>query len=279
MRQLVDTALTVGVRKGPTRISPFVGLHCSGADGSQWSSLMRQVGCRAATLSPDLIGTPSRGHREGGGSFSLAQEAIYVIELIEDLVEPVHLVGHSYGGALALHIARARPDLVRSLCLFEPTLFSLLETGGERDRLLRTDIVTLAAAIRSGIADGNRLFGAQLFSDFWGGVGAWQALSRIRREALVDWIEKAPLDFDALLNEAEPECILRSNVPSTVIVGGVTHPHTRHIADLLLRQSTLVRIRSLAGAGHLGPFTLREPFEKLVLSHIIDAESFRTAWN
>ena len=99
------------------------------------------------------------------------------------------------------------------------------------------------------------------------------------REVLVDWIEKAPLDFDALLNEAQPDSIVRSNVPTTVIGGGVTHPRTRHIADLLVQQSTLLRIRPQAGAGHLGAFTLRDFFESLVLSHIIDAEDFRTAWN
>ncbi|MER6995560.1 alpha/beta fold hydrolase [Streptomyces sp. NPDC000410] len=35
---------------------------------------------------------------------------------------PVHLVGNSYGGTLALHAALARPDLVASLALLEPPL-------------------------------------------------------------------------------------------------------------------------------------------------------------
>jgi pimeloyl-ACP methyl ester carboxylesterase len=41
--------------------------------------------------------------------------------LIGDLLEPCdHLVGHSYGGVIALLVAAARPDLLRSLTVIEP---------------------------------------------------------------------------------------------------------------------------------------------------------------
>ncbi len=39
---------------------------------------------------------------------------------------PVHLVAHSYGGAVAAHCALKRPDLVRSLVLIEPWLLTML---------------------------------------------------------------------------------------------------------------------------------------------------------
>ena len=47
--------------------------------------------------------------------------------LIEKLgVAPVHLVGHSYGGFVAAHLAAERPDLVRTLVLVEPAIPTLL---------------------------------------------------------------------------------------------------------------------------------------------------------
>jgi pimeloyl-ACP methyl ester carboxylesterase len=41
--------------------------------------------------------------------------------------EPFVLVGHSYGGAIALIAALSQPHRVRALALYEPTLFSLID--------------------------------------------------------------------------------------------------------------------------------------------------------
>ena len=50
-----------------------------------------------------------------------------LIGLIETLGPgPAHLVGHSYGAAVAALVAMERPELVNSLILGEPSLFSML---------------------------------------------------------------------------------------------------------------------------------------------------------
>ena len=90
-----------------------------------------------------------------------------MINILSKFAAPVDIVGHSYGGALALHIARARPDLVRSLCLYEPTLFSILNNGNPDDSKLFTEIQSLTRAISNGIEDGFPDYSAQIFSDFW----------------------------------------------------------------------------------------------------------------
>lgn len=213
--------------------APCVGLHCSGADGGQWRSLFARLGADIETLAPDFIGTVSRGHLCLDEPFTLEQEAPSVVAAMDELSGPSHLIGHSYGGALALHIARVRPDLVRSLCLYEPTLFSLLKTGSATDRSLFSEIISLSNTIRTGIEEGCEDFSAQVFTDFWGGLGAWQALSRERRCAMIDWIGKAPSDFDALLREPDPENILPKDIPITIIIGSQTHAQARRIAEIL----------------------------------------------
>lgn len=46
-----------------------------------------------------------------------------VISLLEELeIQSCHLVGHSFGGTVAVHVAAERPDLVRSLVVAEPNL-------------------------------------------------------------------------------------------------------------------------------------------------------------
>src|SRR5512138_3457520 len=101
-------------------MQPVILLHCSGSSGAQWRTLASTLEARHLVAAPDLIGYGSAAPWTGRAPFSLAQEAGPILSLIGTLGEPVHLVGHSYGGAVALHIALTRPELVRSLTLIEP---------------------------------------------------------------------------------------------------------------------------------------------------------------
>ncbi|MEJ3655886.1 alpha/beta hydrolase [Actinomycetes bacterium KLBMP 9759] len=55
---------------------------------------------------------------------SFAAETADVRAMIEAAGEPVHLLGHSYGGLLALHAALADPSGIRSLLLYEPPVLA-----------------------------------------------------------------------------------------------------------------------------------------------------------
>lgn len=63
---------------------------------------------------------------------------------------PVHLVGHSYGGFIAAHLAAIKPELVRKLILVEPGITTLL-VEDEKSRaqmlslLFRSPSIALAA--------------------------------------------------------------------------------------------------------------------------------------
>ena len=55
------------------------------------------------------------------------------------LVEPTHLVGHSYGGVGCLLAAAARPESVRSLTVIEPPAFAVAAGDPVRERAGRPD--------------------------------------------------------------------------------------------------------------------------------------------
>jgi pimeloyl-ACP methyl ester carboxylesterase len=56
-----------------------------------------------------------------------------LIALIEALqLGPAHLVGHCYGGAVAAVLALKRPEMVSSLVLAEPSLFSMISHPQDR---------------------------------------------------------------------------------------------------------------------------------------------------
>ena len=64
---------------------------------------------------------------DNADDYSRALHAADLIAFLRALeLGPVHLVGHSYGGALAAWVAKTHPELVRSLVLGEPSLASIL---------------------------------------------------------------------------------------------------------------------------------------------------------
>src|SRR5262245_40305747 len=120
-------------------LEPVVLLHSSGASGAQWRTLAEQLGERYHVVAPDLYGYGASAPWPGHGPFSLAHEAEIVHALLDRLGERVHLVGHSYGGAVALHVARLHSERLRSLALIEPVAFHLLHE--------RVEVVALANAV------------------------------------------------------------------------------------------------------------------------------------
>ena len=151
-------------------------LHCSGSSGAQWRSLKEKLGeklgKRYRVLTPDLIGYGQAAPWAGQGEFSLAQEAA-ALRLPD---EPFHLVGHSYGGGVALHIARTRPELILSLTLIEPSAFHLLRGGDGIDQAALREISQVAAESQAGLATGDYLRTFGRFVDYWRGPGAWAAM-------------------------------------------------------------------------------------------------------
>ena len=55
------------------------------------------------------IGYGSRRYRPNG-QFRLQNEVDAIIEQIGDITEPFHLIGHSYGGAVATYFAKQYPE-------------------------------------------------------------------------------------------------------------------------------------------------------------------------
>ncbi len=82
-------------------------IHSSGFNARQWRRLAESLR-DYRVLMPNLLGYDA----PWTGPFHFRQD---VEHLAAQLTEPAHIVGHSYGGFLALQLALARPDLVRSI--------------------------------------------------------------------------------------------------------------------------------------------------------------------
>lgn len=248
---------------------PVVLLHSTGASSSQWRRLAAELSDRFHVIAPDLCGYGGTASWQGEGEISLAGEAALVAALIERLDQPVHLVGHSFGGAVALRLTQERPELVKSLVLIEPVAFHLLRAGDAIDAQAFAEISQVAAGVARAVACGDFQGGFGRFVDYWSGEGAWEAVPAEKRGAMAQRLGKVALDFWSALNDpARLGDLANLDLPALVIRGGTSPLPVRRIAWHLGRTLPRVRLETIEPAGHMAPLTHAADVNALIAAHL-----------
>jgi pimeloyl-ACP methyl ester carboxylesterase len=259
--------------------APVIALHCSGAGAGQWRQLGETLGPDYTLLAPEHYGCEQAGPWTGTHAFTLADEAARTIDLIDRSDGKVHLVGHSYGGGVALHVALARPDRIASLALYEPSAFHLLRIIGDRGTAAFAEIADITRVTGQSVIAGDYAGAAAAFVDYWGGDGAWAALRPPVQAALIRWAPKAPLDFRALIEEPTLLAAYRHlRMPVLVMRGEHAPRPTRTISEMLQSMVPKARLAVVDGAGHMGPVTHGSVVSALIAGHIGAAEAAIRRW-
>ena len=116
-------------RYGPTRPPQILAVHGLTGHGQRWQTLATRHLPEFAIIAPDLIG---HGRSSWAAPWNIDANVGALAALLEaDADDPVVVVGHSFGGAVALNLAAARPDLVAALVLLDPAVG--LDGGWMRD--------------------------------------------------------------------------------------------------------------------------------------------------
>jgi pimeloyl-ACP methyl ester carboxylesterase len=231
-----------------------VALHCSGSSGRQWDPYVERLPAGLRLAAPDLMGSGRDNAWTLGTPVTLEAEARRVLAAFPGDGAPVHLIGHSYGGAVALEIAMRWPEKVRTLTLYEPVRFAMLdhaETSGIRQMIIETGtrIVQLVHSARLHEA-------AAMFVDYWSGRGTWDKVPVPRRQAFADRMHKVACEFDALFGDATPaEAYGQLTMPMRLIAGMRSPLPARKVVEQLAMRCRHASVVHLAGLGHMGPVT------------------------
>jgi pimeloyl-ACP methyl ester carboxylesterase len=246
-------------------------LHSSAGSSAQWRSLTDILQARWRVLAPDLHGYGQTGQQPLPASPGLADEIVLADAVLAESAEPIHLVGHSYGGAVALRFAAERPERLRSLTLIEPVAFHLLcgAPAGTAEHGLFREVAALAADVTESAAEGDGRRGMARFVDYWNGAGSWM---RLRPEAQVALARQAPrvaLDFRAAMTDSTRLRALRGIAVPTLILRGSASPRpTRRIAALVAQVLPKARLQAIEGAGHMLPLTHPAAVNAVITDHL-----------
>jgi len=99
---------------------PAVYVHGLGGSSQNFTDV---AGLLADRLDAQAVDLPGFGYSDPSPRYSIAAFAATLIGYLEHAGRgPVHLVGNSLGGSIAVRAAALRPDLVRSLTLISPAM-------------------------------------------------------------------------------------------------------------------------------------------------------------
>lgn len=96
--------------------SPVVFCHGLFGQGKNWTQVARRLGERHRVT---LLDMPDHGRSDWTERFDYPHAAAAVAAELEEIGEPVALVGHSMGGKIAMLVALLHPELVERLCVVD----------------------------------------------------------------------------------------------------------------------------------------------------------------
>ena len=233
---------------------PVVLLHSSLSSKSQWGGLAERLARRFRVIAIDLCGYGDNAGVDAGKPFTLDDEVRLITTHLDKFVEPhvrVHVVGHSYGGLVALRFAQSRRGRIASVALYDPVVFRALHD----DDAALAEIKGLAESVAGLVMAGKRSDAAQAFVDFWGDEGGFASLPVPVRESIARRVDKVPLDFQAAVRWPLSPVDLRVITAPTLLLAGARSPTVvKRIVTSLSRELPNRRVRWI-DAGHMGPIT------------------------
>jgi len=237
-------------------------LHSGGFTSRQWRRLSESLSSEFNVITPDLLGYGDTPWPDGE-PFHFDQDLDYVRSLV---TEPMHLVGHSYGGFLALKLAIAEPSLVKSIAAYEPVAFGILDEVDDADARAALSLVK-----RTWDPDASGTDEAWLaaFVDWWNGNGAWSRLPEETRTAMrsVGW--KVFQEVLSLAADRTNRATYATITAPTLLLGGSLSPLTeRRVVENLASAMPHANAQFFEGVGHMGPITHARVVNEAIEKHL-----------
>jgi len=245
-------------------------IHAALAHSGAWRGLAAQLPLNAVAF--DLPGHGQSDDWDGQGDFLTC-----VTRIAEEFRDchgggATDVIGHSFGGIVALRLAVERPDLVRSLTLIEPVFFAAARATAAPE-IAEHDIAN--APFAKAMEQGDYPGAAKIFLAMWQPGARWAALPeplRTAQAARMPLITAGAPGFDAdnagLLDAGRLEGV---TVPVLLLRGEETPAIIAAVHRALMERLPDARDVVVDGAGHMLAITHPDQVAREMLPHLARA--------
>jgi len=257
---------------GPTLV--LVPGSCS--TGIAWRPVIKALDGRFRCVTTSLLGYGQTAERRLESNPSVELEA----EILERVIgkasagAEVHLVGHSFGGAVALIVAMRKRVPIASLTVLEAPVPSILRICGEdaHYRAFRDMTDAYFAGWRSGDREAIRTM-----IDFYGGAGTYAAWPERVRAYAVETTPVNMLDWACAYDQPiSSEMLAAIDVPVSVAVGAQSHRAICRANGLVAMSIDGATFKTVAGAAHFMISTHPAHVAELITTSVSAAQTPRT---
>lgn len=194
MPQLEAAGETLSYLKAGTDGRAMLLIHGFASDARSWGLNQPAWAANATVYAIDLPGHGLLPAKAFGGLDRLAEIVLAAMDVLSSEY-PLHIVGHSMGGAIALRTAALAPDRVRALSLIAPAgLGAPANRRFLNDLLAMTDEASARAALQDLVAN-PAILSPQIVT----GILA----ARHRAHTYASWQAMAPVGAEIFMRAAE----------------------------------------------------------------------------
>ncbi|MFY0618919.1 alpha/beta fold hydrolase [Shimia sp.] len=222
-------------------------LHCNLGHSGAFRGIGAALDDVLTIEAPDMPGHGRSAQYVAGTSTG----DVMLAAILARISEPVDVIGHSYGGLMGLRLAIDRPDLVRSLTLYEPvTMRAAREVAPEHVAANQAQMEQMFALNDAGDPEA----AVRLFVTEWGDGTPWQHLPA---EVRATFTRQLPFVIasqkDVLEDTAQIMPRLGEIAVPVVVMDGAQSPAImKPVCDYVAGAVQNGRRVSVAGAGHMG---------------------------
>jgi pimeloyl-ACP methyl ester carboxylesterase len=252
---------------GPTVV--LVPGSCS--TGAAWRPVIASWNGQFRCVTTSLLGYGGTVERRTASDPDISHEAEMLETVIRKADSRVHLVGHSFGGLVALAVVLRNRVPLASLVILEAPGPELLRDRGEHQhyRAFRRMTDAYFAAF-----DRGKVEAIAAMIDFYGGAGTYASWPpRVRAYAvettpvnILDWASAYGFPLSAA-------SLAAVQIPALVIMGGASHPAVERANALLSECMSEAALATIDTAAHFMIATHPNEVGRLIAQHVHSAEA------